>query len=159
MERNVQALVRAVGIKLLAGRLTGELTGGNKRKLSLAVALIGMLPQSTRSTQSLFANYGVGNPPVLFLHEPSSSIDPLTKRSMWKTFSKFAPNRSILLTVSPPCISQNSNHKLTIPQSHSIEEADTIADRVGVMAKHILNVGTTSHLRTKHGYGFHVHSS
>jgi hypothetical protein len=27
------------------------------------------------------------------------------------------------------------------------------------MAKHILNVGTTSHLRTKHGYGFHVHSS
>jgi len=38
-----------------------------------------------------------------------------------------------------------------------MEEADALADRVGVLAKHILDVGTTSHLRTKHGYGFHIH--
>jgi hypothetical protein len=38
-----------------------------------------------------------------------------------------------------------------------MEEADALADRVGVLAKHILDIGTTSHLRTKHGYGFHIH--
>jgi ATP-binding cassette subfamily A (ABC1) protein 3 len=38
-----------------------------------------------------------------------------------------------------------------------MEEADALADRVGVLAKHMLDVGTTQHLRTKYGYGFHMH--
>lgn len=38
-----------------------------------------------------------------------------------------------------------------------MEEADALADRVGVLAKHMLDVGTTNHLRNKHGYGFHIH--
>jgi ATP-binding cassette subfamily A (ABC1) protein 3 len=38
-----------------------------------------------------------------------------------------------------------------------MEEADALADRVGVLAKHMLDVGTTQHLRDKHGYGFHIH--
>ena len=38
-----------------------------------------------------------------------------------------------------------------------MEEADALADRVGVLAKHMLDIGTTSHLRHKHGYGFHIH--
>lgn len=66
-------------------------------------------------------------------------MDPLAKRSMWKTLSRFVPQRSILLT------------------THSMEEADALADRVGVLAKHMLDVGTTNHLRDKHGYGFHIH--
>jgi len=120
IEQNVQSLVKAVGLAPFAGRMANKLSGGNKRKLSLAIALI-------------------GNPEVLLLDEPSSGMDPLAKRSMWKTLSRFVPHRSILLT------------------THSMEEADALADRVGVLAKHILDVGTTSHLRTKHGYGFHIH--
>lgn len=41
-------------------------------------------------------------------------------------------------------------------QTHSMEEADHLADRVGVVAKRMLDIGTTSHLRNKHGYGFHI---
>ena len=37
-----------------------------------------------------------------------------------------------------------------------MEEADHLADRVGVLAKRMLDIGTTAHLRTKHGYGFHI---
>lgn len=37
-----------------------------------------------------------------------------------------------------------------------MEEADHLADRVGVVAKRMLDIGTTSHLRNKHGYGFHI---
>jgi ATP-binding cassette, subfamily A (ABC1), member 3 len=80
----------------------------------------------------------------------------LVKQSILKTLSEFAPNRSILPTASPPYVPQNRNHKLTIHQIHSMEEADALADRVGVMAQHMLDIGTISHLRTKHGYGFHV---
>jgi hypothetical protein len=37
-----------------------------------------------------------------------------------------------------------------------MEEADHLADRVGVVAKRMLDIGTTSHLRNKHGHGFHM---
>jgi hypothetical protein len=37
-----------------------------------------------------------------------------------------------------------------------MEEADHLADRVGVVAKKMLDIGTTSHLRNKHGHGFHI---
>ncbi|CZR50388.1 related to ABC transporter [Phialocephala subalpina] len=119
LEQNVDALVTAVGLAPFRSRMASKLSGGNKRKLGLAIALI-------------------GNPDVLLLDEPSSGMDPLAKRSMWTTLSRFVPHRSILLT------------------THSMEEADALASRVGILAKHMLDLGTTQHLRTKHGYGFHV---
>ena len=119
-DQNVEALIDSVGLTPFIHRMAEKLSGGNKRKLSLAIALI-------------------GNPGVMLLDEPSSGMDPLAKRNMWKTLAKFRKNRSILLT------------------THSMEEADALANRVGVMAKRLLDVGTTKHLREKHGYGFHVH--
>lgn len=80
-----------------------------------------------------------GNPEVLLLDEPSSGMDPLAKRTMWATLAHFVPRRSILLT------------------THSMEEADHLASRVGVLATRMLDLGTTDHLRGKHGHGFHVH--
>jgi hypothetical protein len=38
-----------------------------------------------------------------------------------------------------------------------MEEADHLADRVGVLAKNMLDIGSTAHLRAKHGHGFHIH--
>lgn len=120
IQHSVDSLITAVGLAPFRDRMASRLSGGNKRKLGLAIAL-------------------VGNPDVLLLDEPSSGMDPLAKRSMWTTLSRFVPNRSILLT------------------THSMEEADALASRVGILAKHMLDLGTTHHLRAKHGYGFHVH--
>ena len=55
-------------------------SGGNKRKLSTAVAL-------------------VGEPPVLFLDEPTTGVDPGAKRQLWNTLidAKEA-GRTIVLT-------------------------------------------------------------
>lgn len=118
-KRNTRQIVRAVGLERFASSMASKLSGGNKRKLSLGIALI-------------------GNPELVLLDEPSSGMDPLAKRTMWKTLAAFAPGRSVLLT------------------THSMEEADHLADRVGVLARSLLDVGTTDHLRKKHGYGFHV---
>eukprot|EP00301_Raphidiophrys_heterophryoidea_P004938 c12109_g1_i2.p1 GENE.c12109_g1_i2~~c12109_g1_i2.p1 ORF type:complete len:1737 (+),score=451.65 c12109_g1_i2:522-5213(+) len=49
-------------------KLTKELSGGNKRKLSLAIALI-------------------GNPRIVFLDEPSTGMDPKARRAMWQIIS------------------------------------------------------------------------
>lgn len=97
-----------------------KLSGGNKRKLSLGIALM-------------------GNPTVLLLDEPSSGMDAAAKRVMWKTLGSIVPGRSIVLT------------------THSMEEADALAGRAGILARRMLALGTTEYLRQKYGNMYHVH--
>jgi len=54
--------------------LAGTLSGGNKRKLSVAIATI-------------------GNPPVIFLDEPSTGMDPSARRYMWDVITNIATRR------------------------------------------------------------------
>lgn len=68
-----------VGISAHAKKRAAKLSGGNKRKLSLAIALI-------------------DNPPVLLLDEPSSAMDAASKRVLWATLRAVAPGRSVLIT-------------------------------------------------------------
>jgi len=120
IEHNVDAVIKAVGLQAFSSRMAAKLSGGNKRKLSLGIALI-------------------GNPTVLLLDEPSSGMDAAAKRVMWKTLAAVVPGRSLLLT------------------THSMEEADALADRAGIMAKRMLAMGTSDYLRHKHGNAFYIH--
>ena len=52
----------------------GQLSGGNKRKLQCAIALI-------------------GNPPIVLLDEPSTGVDPQAKRFMWTIISNISTLR------------------------------------------------------------------
>ncbi|KAL2866267.1 putative ABC transporter [Aspergillus lucknowensis] len=117
---NVREIMRAVGLIPFKHRMAAKLSGGNKRKLSLGIALM-------------------GNPSVLLLDEPSTGMDAMSKRVMWKTLAAVAPGRSIVLT------------------THSMEEADALAHRAGIMARRMLALGTTDALRSKYGNMYHVH--
>ncbi|KAL4926063.1 putative ABC transporter [Aspergillus undulatus] len=118
--RNVREVIRAVGLTPFKHRMATKLSGGNKRKLSLGIALM-------------------GNPSVLLLDEPSSGMDAASKRVMWRTLAAVAPGRAIVLT------------------THSMEEADALAHRAGIMARRMLALGTTDALRSKYGNMYHVH--
>ena len=120
VEHNVREVIRAVGLGPFQYRMAFALSGGNKRKLCLAIALM-------------------GNPSVLLLDEPSSGMDVCAKRVMWKTLASVVPGRSLVLT------------------THSMEEADALADRAGIMGKKMLALGTSEGLRRKHGDRYHVH--
>ena len=120
VEHNVREVIRAVGLEPFQHRMAFALSGGNKRKLSLAIALM-------------------GNPSVLLLDEPSSGMDVCAKRVMWKTLASIVPGRSLVLT------------------THSMEEADALADRAGILGKKMLALGTSENLRRKHGDRYHVH--
>ncbi|ROT43326.1 ABC transporter [Sodiomyces alkalinus F11] len=76
---NVEAILTAVGLQAFSDRMAHSLSGGNKRKLSLGIALM-------------------GNPTVVLLDEPSSGLDAAAKRIMWKTLAATIPGRSLLLT-------------------------------------------------------------
>ncbi|XWW98542.1 hypothetical protein V2A60_006542 [Cordyceps javanica] len=120
IQHNVSAVLAAVGLEAFATRMAHALSGGNKRKLSLGIALM-------------------GNPAVVLLDEPSSGLDAAAKRIMWKTLAATARGRSILLT------------------THSMEEADALAGRAGILARRMLALGTPDELRHRFGDLVHVH--
>ncbi|KAJ3959489.1 hypothetical protein N0V92_003875 [Colletotrichum tropicale] len=120
VEYQVQAVVRAVGLDAHVNTMAQHLSGGNKRKLSLGIAL-------------------TGNPSVILLDEPSSGLDAAAKRIMWRTLSTIVPGRAILLT------------------THSMEEADALANRAGIVAQRMLAIGEVETLQARFGDSLYVH--
>ncbi|WYZ43953.1 hypothetical protein EsH8_VII_000389 [Colletotrichum jinshuiense] len=120
VEQQAHAVVRAVGLESHVNVMAQHLSGGNKRKLSLGIAL-------------------TGNPSVILLDEPSSGLDAAAKRIMWRTLSTIVPGRSILLT------------------THSMEEANALANRAGIIAQRMLAVGEVEQLQSKFGDSLYVH--
>ncbi|KAM5343548.1 hypothetical protein ACJ41O_012085 [Fusarium nematophilum] len=119
---NIDVILKGLGISQYVDRTATELSGGNKRKLSLGIALM-------------------GNPTVLLLDEPSSGMDALSKRLMWRTLECVIPGRAVVLT------------------THSMEEANALASRAGIMAGKMLAQGTTQELKMRYGDDYSVHLS
>ncbi|KAH7334283.1 hypothetical protein B0J17DRAFT_672798 [Rhizoctonia solani] len=79
LKRNVDMLIEATTLGQYGDRLASKLSGGNARKLSLALALI-------------------GNPRVLLIDEYSTGIDAATKRAMWKTLRRVSAGKAVVIT-------------------------------------------------------------
>ncbi|GAM22430.1 hypothetical protein SAMD00019534_056050 [Acytostelium subglobosum LB1] len=75
----VEAFITMMDLEGLANTNVGGYSGGNKRKLSLSVAMI-------------------GNPSVVFLDEPSTGCDPQVRRFMWNVISELGANKVIIIT-------------------------------------------------------------
>jgi ATP-binding cassette, subfamily A (ABC1), member 3 len=121
ISHNVSRVISAVGLSAFKDRMAGKLSGGNQRKLSLGTAII-------------------GNPSVLLLDEPSSGMDAVAKRVMWKVIKGINRGRSIVLT------------------THSMEEASALANRAAILARRLLAIGEIKDLARRHGDGvYHVH--
>jgi len=114
----VRTLLEKVTLTPYADRVAGSYSGGNKRKLSLAIALI-------------------GSPAVVFLDEPSSGMDPVSRRHMWDIITRERAMRSIVLT------------------THSMEECEALCTRIGIMtAGRLQCIGGQQRLKSKFGGGY-----
>jgi ABC-type multidrug transport system ATPase subunit len=93
-------------------------SGGMKRRLSVACSLM-------------------GNPSLVYMDEPSTGLDPASRRKLWDIISEGKKGRCIVLT------------------THSMEEADVLCDRIGIMAHGLMQcIGTASSLKLRFGAGF-----
>jgi len=79
VEGNVDKVLSALNISSYEHATVKALSGGTRRKLSVAIALL-------------------GNPRVLLLDEPSTGQDAGAKRILWKALQSISANRAILLT-------------------------------------------------------------
>jgi ABC-2 type transport system ATP-binding protein len=77
----IDAVLDTVGLTELAGRRVGNLSGGQRARVSLAAALL-------------------GEPEVLVLDEPTVGLDPLLRRDLWRTFHDLAAGGATLVVSS-----------------------------------------------------------
>ncbi|XP_076233119.1 cholesterol transporter ABCA5 [Calliopsis andreniformis] len=119
ISRIVDLYLTGLQIHEHADKQTQECSGGTRRKLSFAMAMI-------------------GGPKVVLMDEPSTGMDPRSKRFLWDTIlASFQGGRGAILT------------------THSMEEADALCSRVGIMVKGELRcIGSTQHLKNLYGAGY-----
>ena len=76
----------------------------------------------------------IGEPEIVFLDEPTLGLDVLARSELWDTIRSLKGNTTMILT------------------THSMEEAEALSDRVGIMRNgKLLMVGTVEELKSRAG--------
>ena len=141
----VDAVVAEMGLAGSENKLACQLSGGTKRKLSVGIATI-------------------GRPPLVFLDEPSTGMDPGARRAMWDVINRLSS--PTCLPASTPLTSATNADAVAdieslaqkqctvILTTHSMEECEALCNRVGIMVGGRLRcLGTVQHLRARFGKG------
>jgi len=112
--------LKAVQLYTVRNARVKTYSGGMKRRLSMIIS-------------------SIGDPKVVLLDEPTTGMDPVNRRYVWRFIEEFKKNRSILIT------------------THSMEEADALGDRIVIMSDGIIKaIGDSIHLKSKFGNGYHI---
>jgi ABC-2 type transport system ATP-binding protein len=113
--RPLDELIRLCDLGELLGRDTRKLSGGQRQRLLLAIAL-------------------VNDPDLVFLDEPTTGLDPQSRRNFWGLVERIKrEGKTVLLT------------------THYMEEAHVLCDEIAIMDRgHIVEQGTPSGLLSSH---------
>ena len=120
-QTNTEALLRLVGLSSRAQTRLGSLSAGQQQRLTFAAAL-------------------AGNPQLLILDEPTSNLDPQSRRRVWSEIKERATNGTAVLFAT-----------------HQLDEAEQFCDRV-VIIDHgrIVAAGTPMQLVHEHFAGMYT---
>ncbi|XP_066289391.1 phospholipid-transporting ATPase ABCA3-like isoform X2 [Branchiostoma lanceolatum] len=115
----VDTTIEHLNLREYADKLCGTYSGGNKRKLSTASAI-------------------VGDPPIIFLDEPTAGMDPKARRFLWDAVTSLMKGgRCVVLT------------------SHSMEECEALCTRLAIMVNGEFKcLGSIQHLKSRFGKGY-----
>ena len=120
----VDKAIYELNLQNYSNKLAGTLSGGNKRKLSVAIALL-------------------GDPPVVLLDEPSAGMDPEASRFMWTVIEK---------------ISKRDKKSAVILTTHSMEEAEALSTKMGIIGRGGIFrcIGSSQHIKHKFSTGYEI---
>ncbi|HEY3020366.1 MAG TPA: ATP-binding cassette domain-containing protein [Solirubrobacteraceae bacterium] len=110
-------LLARMGLSEAADRKVGGYSGGMKRRLDLALAL-------------------VHGPSILFLDEPTTGLDPQSRSALWEEVARLAADEGVTVFLT----------------TQYLEEADVLADRVGIIDRgRLVAEGTPEALKAEMG--------
>jgi ABC-2 type transport system ATP-binding protein len=113
----IEAIAR-VGLEKHADRLNSTLSGGMKRKVLVAMVI-------------------ASEAELVFLDEPSTGLDPISRQELWNLLTDLGKTRFLFLT------------------THYLEEAEQIADRIGVLnGGALIALGSLPELRGRLRYQY-----
>ncbi|KAJ6644467.1 Phospholipid-transporting ATPase ABCA3 [Pseudolycoriella hygida] len=117
----IETLSKELGFHMHLDKKVKAYSGGNKRKISTALSVL-------------------GGPDLIFLDEPTTGIDPYSKRQLWTVINKIRNSgKSVILT------------------SHSMEECEALCTRIAIMAAGEFKcLGSAQHLKNKFSKGFNL---
>jgi ABC-2 type transport system ATP-binding protein len=109
-----------LGLQEYANVLNSKLSGGTKRKV-------------------LIATVTASEADIIFLDEPTTGLDPISRRELWEILRSLAKNRFIFLT------------------THYLEEAEQLADKIGILKDgKLVSIGSLSELRKSTPYQYSI---
>jgi len=111
-----------VGIEKQRDTLNRKLSGGQRRKVMVATVL-------------------AADSEITFLDEPTTGLDPISRRELWRSLEELSKSRFLILT------------------THYLEEAEQLADTIGILDHgRLIGIGTLDQLRSlvKHQYSIRL---
>ena len=118
LKKIVEIKMKEVHLEQVTNDKVSTFSGGMKRRISILLSTI-------------------GNPNVVFLDEPSTGLDPVNRRFIWKMIKEIKKKSSVILT------------------THSMSEAEFLSDRICVIKKGKMQcIGNSLELKNIYGEGY-----
>jgi len=116
----VQELILRLDLSSVEKSFCGTLSGGQKRKLCIALALL-------------------SGGKIIILDEPTNGMDIIAKKQLWEFLKNYKKDKIIIVT------------------THSLEEAEYLGDRIGIMCDgRLICYGTSPYLKSKYPCGINI---
>ncbi|XP_055370774.1 retinal-specific phospholipid-transporting ATPase ABCA4 [Condylostylus longicornis] len=118
LNEHVESLLKKLKLDKKEKEFVTNLSGGMKRRLSLSIAVS-------------------GNTKIVILDEPSSGLDPESRRIIWDILLELRKSKAILIT------------------THHMEEAEILGDNISILSHGtLIRSGTAIELKHKYGFGY-----
>ena len=129
-EERSPVLLRAAGMSEFRKRLAGKLSGGMKQKLGLVCALI-------------------HRPKVILLDEPTTGVDPVSRRDFWRILYELISEGVAILTSTAYLDEAERCHRVALLHQGKLLFCDTPANLKGKLGKGVLSVTSSEPRRLR----------
>ncbi|MBN3949813.1 MAG: ABC transporter ATP-binding protein [Nostoc sp. NMS7] len=125
LQKRRNKYLRLMNLERFGDRLVGQLSGGMKQKLALCCAL-------------------VSQPEVLLLDEPTTGVDPVSRREFWDVLGELSAEGMTIVVATPYLDEAERCNRVALMYSGQIHEIGTPADLRANLGLHRLEVRTAN---------------